>query len=137
MKERHHVCCVIAVVFCFLAHFALCAENNDSRIAYVPKKEFVNVLSSIIQSSEENTESFSRDDVNNATGTEQQKPTSKKSQSKRDSFYFLHRTLERRELKSSMAAARIHSPRYQQYVTSEDLKYYRGNKLYYRTSHTP
>lgn len=43
-----HLWCTFIAVMCFLVHFGLTAENNDSRLLYIPKKEFVRVIGGII-----------------------------------------------------------------------------------------
>ena len=48
MRDYDHNCCVAFILICFIAHFALNVENNDSRIAYIPKKEFTRVIVDIM-----------------------------------------------------------------------------------------
>lgn len=101
-----------------LCHFALCAENNDSRLMYVSRSEYVRVLSEIINPPVETTkestpvdqdEGDEEDDNDERTDShrvrflpEDTTPDAqtirkrKISQHKRDSFFFLQRALERR-----------------------------------------
>ncbi len=78
-------------------------ENNDSRLMYIPKKEFVKVMSGIISgSSEANgeaTDPRSRREKDGSNYGDQNYNISQPARDrvvKRDSFYFLQRTLESR-----------------------------------------
>ena len=48
MTHHQHGVCVGIAVTVFLAVLALNAENNDSRLAGIPKSEFVRVLTGIM-----------------------------------------------------------------------------------------
>jgi hypothetical protein len=87
MHDRTHVCCVIATLAALVCHFCLNIENNDSRILSIPKSEYVSVLSSILSSNSLPNERDAQSENQNKT---------KGSQTKRDSFYFLQRSLELR-----------------------------------------
>ena len=115
MKNTKHICCVIAIVFLFLCHFALCAENNDSQLLGIDKKEFTRVISGIIDSGaagnddigRENEENIAEDDyVTNSHRISMQNKgdlreaavqSRKGVQNKRDSLYFLQRSMQQRE----------------------------------------
>jgi hypothetical protein len=115
MKKTKHICCVIAIVFMFLCHFALCAENNDSQVMGIDKKEFTRVISGIIESgaagnddvNRDNEETVAEDDyVANSHGKsmmhkgdlrEAAVQSRKGVQNKRDSLYFLQRSMQKRE----------------------------------------
>ena len=83
-------------------------ENNDSRLVWVPKKEFVNVISGIINSSSEsNGENVSDPKFNKTNTSSSQKIRNEgsrpdtiysecKKNIKHDSFYYLQKTLEGR-----------------------------------------
>ena len=53
MNRNHHYACLITVGSVFAAFMALAIENNDSRVIYIPKKEFLAVISGIINGSNE------------------------------------------------------------------------------------
>lgn len=115
MKKTKHICCVIAVVALFLCHFALCAENNDSQLMGIDRKEFTRVISGIIDSgaegnddiSRENEETVAEDDyvANSHSRSMMHKgdlreaavQSRKGLQNKRDSLYFLQRSMQLRE----------------------------------------
>ena len=91
MHDRHHICCVIAAIGAFLCHFFLNVENNDSRILSIPRSEYIQVISSIIQQTKDENE-----------GNVDKKDKLKKEKTiKRDSFYYLQRSLESRRTWSS------------------------------------
>jgi hypothetical protein len=48
MTDFHHGVCLTVVFLMVLISFALAVENNDSRLAYIPKEEFVKVISGIL-----------------------------------------------------------------------------------------
>ena len=48
MKDFGHGVCVALIGGVALISFALAVENNDSRLAYIPKDEFIRVISDII-----------------------------------------------------------------------------------------
>lgn len=48
LVRLHHWWPVAIACLMWLAHLALCVENNDSRLAHVPKKEFLRVLVDIL-----------------------------------------------------------------------------------------
>ena len=102
----------------FLAYLGLSMESNDSRLLYIPKSEFVRVIGGIIQHSESKPASEESRNNLGALEVERQKlvnatPRAAAAQLamerenelrlrrgggvKRDSFYFLQQTLERRE----------------------------------------
>jgi hypothetical protein len=89
-----------------LVNFALNMENNDSRLVGIPKREFVSVISGILNPSKENggngngedDEDFDANDEKIKLNTAaRRQPFTGPSDFKRDSFYFLQRTLERRD----------------------------------------
>ena len=53
MDKSHHYACLVTVGLLFTGFMALAIENNDSRIIYIPKKEFLAVISGIINGSNE------------------------------------------------------------------------------------
>lgn len=99
----------------FLCHFALCAENNDSQLMGISKKEFTRVISGIIESkasgnddvSRDNEETVAEDDYveNNHRMTMAHREDLREAavqsrrgvQNKRDSLYFLQRAMQARE----------------------------------------
>lgn len=112
---RHHY--VFFSLMCgggFLCHFMLCVENNDSRIYATPRREFIRVLTEIINPPPETQESVLPDDedqINDEEGEDGGRSVKlrvldeddsrairqrKINSAKRDSFYFLQRSLERR-----------------------------------------
>jgi hypothetical protein len=48
-----HGYCVALVVMCVLINFGLSAENNDSRLTYIPKQEFIKVIGGILNNETE------------------------------------------------------------------------------------
>lgn len=99
------------VIMSVIVVFAFNMENNDSRLLYVPKKEFVQVMSGIINgSSEANGEATDprsrREKDSNSYGDQNyyMSHPARDRVVKRDSFYFLQRTLE------SRAAAKKKNP---------------------------
>ncbi len=97
-----------------MCHFMLCVENNDSRIYATPRREFIRVLTEIINPPPQTQESVLPDDedqVNDEEGEDGGNSVKlrvldednigamrqrKINSAKRDSFYFLQRSLERR-----------------------------------------
>ena len=53
MDKKHHYAVLITVGLIFAGFMALAIENNDSRVIYIPKKEFLAVISGIINGSNE------------------------------------------------------------------------------------
>lgn len=53
MHWYHHNICLTVIGLTVAAAFAMAVENNDSRLAYIPKEEFMRVLVGIINSSSE------------------------------------------------------------------------------------
>jgi hypothetical protein len=105
---------VIAVVMFALAHFALCIENNDSQVIGVSKKEFIKVISDImnVPVNIDGTENAVNDPNGNENTKkiitprsmalqEERRIAAEKSrkgfQIKRDSFYYMQRGLEQRD----------------------------------------
>lgn len=115
MKKTKHICCVLAIVFMFLCHFALCAENNDSQVFGIEKKEFVRVISGIIDSGASGNDDINRENEDNVAEDDYVEHSHRKSmafkgdlreaavqsrkgvQNKRDSLYFLQRSMQQRE----------------------------------------
>jgi hypothetical protein len=119
MKKQKHICCVIAIVFLFLCHFALCAENNDSRVMGIEKKEFTRVISGIIDSGADGNDDLTRENDENIAEDDYVESSHRSSssrsmahqedlreaavqsrrgvQNKRDSLYFLQRSMQQRE----------------------------------------
>jgi hypothetical protein len=105
MERNRHVCCVIAILGVFLCSFALSAENNDSRVLFVPKSEFVEVISGIIGTSDSSRqEEFGS---HRADGSKLSSPqesgeeantyvSARLGKVKRDSFFYLQKSLENR-----------------------------------------
>lgn len=114
MIQRNYMFCIMISIGCLFCHFMLCAENNDSRLMYLSRKEFIRVISDIIsplpQTSVDATklEAYEEDDEDAADESHRvrflpdDEPTpsipirKRKNQNKRDSFFFLQRSLERR-----------------------------------------
>lgn len=88
MHDRHHICCVIAIIGVFLCHFFLNVENNDSRILSIPRSEYIQVISSIIQQTKDDNE----------INIDKKEKLKKEKNIKRDSFYYLQRSLESRKI---------------------------------------
>jgi len=148
-KNQHYTCIAIAIA-AFLANLGLAIENNESRISYIPKKEFLRVLVDIINGSNEASAATERvEDVDEAEAEAEASfhdtrapsaPTTNKlpltpraaalrraklsevptryttgKRPKRDSFYFLQKSLEDRELKRTTGSTRnplsLSSPR--------------------------
>ena len=93
------------VLVCMIVNFALAAESNDSRLVGVSKKEFIRVIGDIIKgSSESNGEDENVQEIvtprsaalRRARLNASSDAYGKRQQVKRDSFYFLQKTLERR-----------------------------------------
>ena len=57
MSHHQHGVCVVFILLGVICNFALCVENNDSRLLHLPKEEFVSVLSGIISGGDKNTAS--------------------------------------------------------------------------------
>lgn len=99
----------------FLCHFALCAENNDSQVFGIEKKEFVRVISGIIDSGASGNDDINRENEDNVAEDDYVEHSHRKSmafkgdlreaavqsrkgvQNKRDSLYFLQRSMQQRE----------------------------------------
>lgn len=90
MHDRHHICCVIAAIGVLLCHFFLNVENNDSRILSLPRSEYIKVISSILQ------QTTTKDE--NEITVEKKEKEKKATSIKRDSFYYLQRSLESRRI---------------------------------------
>jgi hypothetical protein len=77
-------------------------ENNDSRLIYVPKGEFVRVISGIINGSSEangedtNLRTRSKKNDDDYLDSDKLYSSDRDKVVRRDSFYFLQRTLESR-----------------------------------------
>ena len=115
MKKTKHICCVIGIVFLFLCHYALCAENNDSRVMSIPKQEFIRVITGIIDSGAAGNDDVNREHEDNVGEDDYVANSHRKTvmfrndlreaavqsrkgvQNKRDSLYFLQRSMEIRE----------------------------------------
>lgn len=104
MERNRHVCCVIAILGLFLCSFALSAENNDSRVLFVPKSEFVEVISGIIGPSDTSRQESGS---HRADGSKLPSPqergeeentyvSARPGKVKRDSFFYLQKSLENR-----------------------------------------
>ena len=115
MSHFVHGKCVAVVVILIVINFASAMESNDSRIAYIPKEEFVRVLRNIIYSSEKSVSDGSAS-VGRGEDTPRQRARIRLAeisndglrrggQVKRDSFFFLQQTLERRQVE--VRAARV------------------------------
>jgi hypothetical protein len=124
MVQRNYVFLLLLSFGGLLCHFALCAENNDSRIMYLPRNEYIRVISGIINPPPESKEEGSRlenfddggdngddaaDDTHRVHFLPDDAPAGgipvrkrKVSQNKRDSFFFLQRSMERRSGRSTM-----------------------------------
>lgn len=107
-------------MFMFLCHFALCAENNDSQVLGIEKKEFIRVISGIIDSGASGNDDINRDNEDNVAEDDYVENSHRKSmmhkgdlreaavqsrkgvQNKRDSLYFLQRALEKRDGSTTM-----------------------------------
>jgi hypothetical protein len=118
MVRHNYGACLMIAFGGLLCHFALCAENNDSRIMYFPRSEYIRVISNIINPppEESNADSLPQDvdDVDPGeeddgtshrvtflqdVATETNVPAPRRriiNPRKRDSFFFLQRSLERR-----------------------------------------
>ena len=62
MTHHGHGIWVGFVVLAAVGNFALNAENNDSRIMYIPKKQFLGVIAGIIDQSGESA-SLNTEDI--------------------------------------------------------------------------
>lgn len=51
MRDFEHYSCLVFVVIGLLANVAMNMENNDSRLVYIPKREFMRVICDILSSS--------------------------------------------------------------------------------------
>ena len=123
MVRKSYQFCLFIALGGLLCHFALCAENNDSRLMYVSRHEYIRVIGDILnpppESKQEdiglrNEEDYNDEDDNGndivdndshrvtflpespALVDTQAVRKRKLSQNKRDSFFFLQRALERR-----------------------------------------
>lgn len=114
LSHGHHWYCVAIVTVPIMVNFALNMENNDSRIMYIPKKEFVTVLGNIINGTAKSSMDTSVTSDNDrmidgdASATEAKKTIAalanegirrrnKGTSVKRDSFYYLQQTMENRD----------------------------------------
>lgn len=106
MESNRHACCLIAIWGLFVCTFALSAENNNSRILYLPKRAFIEVISDIMGSSSDTGASkkgyASKTNGPNVTNQRiydelEDSTSSKPGRSKRDSLFFLQKSLEIRE----------------------------------------
>lgn len=102
MHHQHHICCVIGTVGVFLCHFFLNVENNDSRILCIPRSEYIQVISSIIQQTK-------NEDENEMNNNKKDK-LKKEKNIKRDSFYYLQRSLESRRTWNNGNRSNINIP---------------------------
>ena len=100
MHGRKHACCVIGILALFVCVFALSAENNDSRVLFVPKKEFIKVIGDIMSPSGVETDGSKKETGEHVTGiqftSDQDDADNKQNRVKRDSFYHLQKSLEHR-----------------------------------------
>jgi membrane-associated phospholipid phosphatase len=114
LSHGHHWYCVAIVTVPIMVNFALNMENNDSRILYIPKKEFVTVLGNIINGSAKSSVDSSVTNDNDqmidgdastidakktitAIAQESIRRRNKGMSVKRDSFYYLQQTMEKRD----------------------------------------
>lgn len=51
MDQHHHYTCLIIIGAIFAGFMALAVENNDSRLVYIPKKDFIEIIAGIINMS--------------------------------------------------------------------------------------
>lgn len=95
-------------IVCVVTNFAINMESNDSILAYTPRQEFIRVIGGIVNgSSEQNGEGTASEQNQTprsaalaaARANAAVDPYGNRNYSsvKRDSFYFLQKTLERRE----------------------------------------
>ena len=95
-------------ILCALTNFAIAMESNDSMLAYTPRQEFIRVIGGIVNgSSEQNGEGASNKQKQTprsaalaaARADAAMDPYGNKNVTnvKRDSFYFLQKSLEKRE----------------------------------------
>ena len=95
-------------ITCLLTNFAIAMESNDSILAYTPRQEFIRVIGGIVNgSSEQNGEGTPGEPSQTprsaalaaarANATIDPYGNKNMSNVKRDSFYFLQKTLEKRE----------------------------------------
>lgn len=106
MQGTRHACCVVAILSLFLCAFAISAESNDSRVLFVPKAEFVQVISGIMRPKD--GDKLVEQNSNNSK--EDFSPFGKMNRVKRDSFFHLQKTLESRNHYDSSHRA-SYSPR--------------------------
>ena len=128
MVKHHYVFLLLICLGGFLCHFMLCVENQDSRIFGTSKQEFLRVLTEIInppaledplvipddndavrEEEGEDIMDTHRVDVDDPGNTEPvltpaQLRKRKIRNAKRDSFFFLQRSLERRAAVAAGAA---------------------------------
>jgi len=115
LQDTEHFFCLLVVGVIALTNLALNMENNDSRLLHVPKKEFVRVLSGIINSSKSKADGG--EDLRAIVEQNRQIAETPRAaaarraaassrtfrlgkETKRDSFYYLQKTLERRAAES-------------------------------------
>ena len=119
MIQKNYIFFLFLALGGVLCHFALCAENSESRLMYLPRGEYIRVISEIISPPPEQTEEGARvdtydydndEDENEGLGdshrvhfddvrTERDnQPIQRRriNRNKRDSFFFLQRGMERR-----------------------------------------
>lgn len=129
MTQIDHTHGMICLGVALLAYMGIVSENNDSRLLSIPKSEYMRVLSDIMASPNNNNTStgtpsatvtgptsYNNNDINTfedddnyesnrtriqSTSLAEQRPKRRLPQSRRDSFYFLQRALQRRERRSN------------------------------------
>jgi hypothetical protein len=146
MSHGHHWACVAYATIPIMLSFAFSMENNESRLLNIPKQEFVRVLRSIISDSEDSNVDdtvvgeyngeLRRREVRSGTrssetprsaairklavmNTERMRQKGR-IEVKRDSFYFLQKTLELRDEEIKSARSNLNSGGYPTFVPNSD-----------------
>lgn len=143
MSHGHHWACVAYAIIPIMLNFALSMENNDSRLLNIPKQEFIRVLRDIISNSEDSNVDDTivgeyngelrrrevRSDGNRSRETPRSAAIRKlanmntermrqkgRIEVKRDSFYFLQKTLESRNEEIKTARSNLNSGGYPTFI---------------------
>lgn len=91
MDDFFHNTCVFVVIACLVCNFALAVEGNQSRLVGIKKNEFLRVIVGIMGSSV--AKSSYEDAVSKRQADTRTSSKMRSKLEKRDSFYFLQKTL--------------------------------------------
>lgn len=106
MTNLHSHGCVCIVSMICLCIFALWCENNQSRSLYVPKREYIRVLSSVLNAEGRSAPIITSDD---SVGSKTQRLELEKRMHRKDSFYYLLRQMQRQTVVTSFSSRKKNS----------------------------